>query len=118
MAIALKVVIWAVPHFVARANLVSFVGLFMGPMFPILMNQCESFFPPHLLSGGIGSVVGAGTLGGALVPFVTGTLADRFGVASIQPLMLAMMIFMILMWVLVVYENHRSSRARSAMPSA
>ncbi|KAL5485314.1 hypothetical protein ACEPAI_7956 [Sanghuangporus weigelae] len=118
MAIALEAVIWAVPHFVASAILVSFVGLFMGPMFPILMNQCGSFFPPHLLSGGIGSVVGAGTLGGALVPFVTGALADRFGVTSMQPLMLAMMILMVLMWALVVYDNHRSGQTRSAMPSA
>ncbi|OCB89376.1 MFS general substrate transporter [Sanghuangporus baumii] len=117
LAIALEAVIWAVPHFIASAILVSFVGLLMGPMFPILMNQCGSFFPPRLLSGGIGSVVGAGTLGGALVPFVTGTLADRFGVTSMQPLVLAMMIFMILMWVLVVYDNHRSSRTQTALPS-
>ncbi|KAI5115484.1 hypothetical protein M0805_009450 [Coniferiporia weirii] len=110
IAIGLEIFIWAVPLLVPSAIAVSLVGVMLGPMFPIMMNQCGTFLPPHLLSGGIGWIVSFGLLGTALVPFMSGALADRFGVVSLQPLLIAMMLFMTLAWACINFDHWRSTR--------
>ena len=78
--------IYTVPSLVVNAVAVSFVGVVLGPMYPILMNTSGSLIPPALLPGSLGWVAGTGMIGTALLPFGTGALAQRFGIASLQPL--------------------------------
>lgn len=82
----LEIVIWSVPSLIGEALAISLVGIFLGPMFPIIMNQCGSFIPAHLLSGAIGWIASVGVIGDALLPLMTGVLANKFGVVSLQPL--------------------------------
>ena len=82
----LELIVWLVPSLVGDAIAVSFVGFFLGPMYPILMNQSASLIPPYILTGSIGWIAGFGQAGSACLPFITGALAQAFGIFSLQPL--------------------------------
>ena len=82
----LEMVIWWVPSLVGNAIAVALVGLFMGPIYPIVVRRTGKLVPYWLLSGSMGWIGGLGQAGSALLPFITGTMVQRFGVMSIEPL--------------------------------
>ena len=86
LAIALELIVWLVPSLIGGAVAVSFVGLFLGPIYPIVMNHSGRILPPWLLTGCIGWIAGFGQAGSAFLPFLTGLLANREGIKSLQPL--------------------------------
>ena len=55
-------------------------------MYPILLNHGTKILPRWLLTGCMGYIVGVGQAGSAVLPFLTGLLASRFGITSLQPL--------------------------------
>ncbi|KAL1949088.1 hypothetical protein VTO73DRAFT_10894 [Trametes versicolor] len=101
LAIALELVIWLVPSLIGGGIAVSFVGVLLGPIYPIVMNHAARVLPPWLLTGCIGWIAGFGQAGSALLPFLTGALASRVGIKSLQPLLVSMMGFMVFLWALV-----------------
>ena len=78
--------IWVVPSLLENALAVSFIGLLLGPMYPILVNHSKAILPRWLFTGCVGWIACVGQTGSAILPFVTGLLASRFGIASLQPL--------------------------------
>ena len=75
-----------VPSLIENAIAVSVVGLLMGPIYPVLMNQSTGILPKWLLTGCLGYIGGVGQAGSAVLPFITGLISSRFGIASLQPL--------------------------------
>lgn len=55
-------------------------------MYPIVMNHTGRILPPWTLTGAIGWIAGFGQAGSALFPFITGALANKVGIMSLQPL--------------------------------
>lgn len=84
--IRLELTVWLIPSLVGNAIAVSFVGFFLGPIFPIIMNRTSRLVPHVLISGAVGWIAGVGQAGSALLPFVTGAMSEKFGVISLQPL--------------------------------
>ena len=78
--------VWVVPSLIENAVAVAFVGLLLGPMYPILMNHTSKILPRWLLTGSIGYIAGVGQAGSAVFPFMTGALASKAGIHSLQPL--------------------------------
>jgi fucose permease len=74
-----------VPSLVGGAISVSFVGLVLGPMYPIAMNHAGRVFPRWLLTGSIGWITAIATMGAAVIPFVTGAIASKAGIQSLEP---------------------------------
>ncbi|PBK59802.1 MFS general substrate transporter [Armillaria solidipes] len=101
IAIGLELVVWLVPSLIGGGVAVSLVGVVLGPMYPIVMNHSSRILPPWLLTGSIGWIAGFGQAGSALFPFISGALANSVGISSLQPLLVAMMGFMIVLWALV-----------------
>ena len=85
-ASSLEFLVWFVPNLFAGAISISFVGFFLGPIFPILMNHSTTILPRWLMTACSGYIAGAGQAGSAVLPFITGLLAQKFGIASLQPL--------------------------------
>jgi fucose permease len=79
-------VIWFVPSLVGNAITVSFIGMLLGPMYPIAMNQASRILPSWLLTGAIGWIAGFGQAGSALIPFMTGAISEKHGIKSLHPL--------------------------------
>lgn len=107
ICIGLEVTVWAVPSLIENAVAVSFIGLLMGPMYPILVNHAQNVLPRWLLTGSIGWIAGIGQAGSAILPLITGVLASKFGIGSLQPLVVAMMSTMTVIWVLIPKTQRR-----------
>ncbi len=82
----LQIVVWLVPSLIGGAVAVSFVGVLLGPMYPLVMNHARHVLPPWLLTGCIGWIAGFGQAGSAFLPFVTVALASKVGIKVLQPL--------------------------------
>lgn len=82
----LEIVIWLVPSLVGNAVAVAFVGLLLGPMFPIALSTSRKVVPRWIYTGAIGWICGIGQAGSAALPFITGAVADAVGISSLQPL--------------------------------
>ncbi|KAF4564724.1 hypothetical protein EYR40_010896 [Pleurotus pulmonarius] len=107
LAIGLELIVWLVPSLIGGAVAVSLVGVLLGPFYPIAMNHAGRIIPRGLLTGSIGWIAGFGQAGSAVIPFMTGALASKYGIQSLQPLLVAMMAFMIILWTLVPRTQRR-----------
>ncbi|CAE6433639.1 hypothetical protein ACGC1H_001494 [Rhizoctonia solani] len=101
LAIGLELVVWLVPDIIGNALAVSFVGLLLGPMYPIAMNATSSIVPRRILAGSIGWVASFGQAGSAAFPFMTGALAQKYGVKVLQPLLIGTLSALIVVWAMV-----------------
>ncbi|KAF9013472.1 major facilitator superfamily domain-containing protein [Cyathus striatus] len=107
LSVAFEITIWLVPSIVQNALAISFIGVLFGPMFPILVSHATKILPGGLLTGSVGLITSIGVSGSALLPFITGVLASKFGIGSLQPFMVSMMSLMIIMWALVPKSARR-----------
>ncbi|KAJ7065045.1 MFS general substrate transporter [Mycena amicta] len=105
LAIGLELVVWLVPSLIGNAIAVSFVGVLLGPIYPLVMNHTGRVLPRWLLTGSIGWIAGFGQAGSAVFPFITGAIASKTGIKSLQPLLVSMMGFMLILWWIV--PGHR-----------
>lgn len=78
-ALGLEMVIWFVPSLIGNATAVSFVGMALGPFYPIVMSACTKLLPRALTGGAIGWIASFGQAGSAIFPFITGALAEKYG---------------------------------------
>jgi fucose permease len=83
---SLELIVWLVPSLIGGAISVSLVGMLLGPVYPIIMNEAGRILPRWLLTGCIGWIAGLGQAGSAVLPFMTGAIAGRVGIESLQPL--------------------------------
>ncbi|CDO70549.1 hypothetical protein BN946_scf184579.g5 [Trametes cinnabarina] len=86
ICIGLELVVWLIPNLISGAVCISFVGFFLGPIFPIVMNHAGNVLPSELISGSIGWIASFGSAGAAVFPFITGAIASSTSIANLQPL--------------------------------
>ncbi|KAG2357351.1 major facilitator superfamily domain-containing protein [Suillus spraguei] len=108
LAIGLELVVWLVPSLIGGGVAVSLIGVVLGPMYPITMNHTVRILPEWLVTGSIGWIAGFGQAGSALLPFLTGIIASKTGIKSLQPLLISMMAFMTILWALVPRTARRA----------
>ncbi|KAK0495180.1 MFS general substrate transporter [Armillaria luteobubalina] len=101
LAIVLEITVWFVPSIIENGVAISFVGLLLGPMFPILVGHAAKILPAWLLTESVGWIAATGMSGSAALPFITGLLASRYGIQSLQPLVISMMCTLAAVWALV-----------------
>ncbi|KAA1472111.1 MFS general substrate transporter [Dentipellis sp. KUC8613] len=108
LAIGLELVVWLVPSLVGSAVAIALVGVLLGPLYPVAMNMARRILPSSLLTGCIGWIAGFGQTGSAILPFLTGVIASRAGIRSLQPLLVGMMALMVVIWAFVPKSRSRS----------
>ncbi|TFY55750.1 hypothetical protein EVG20_g9203 [Dentipellis fragilis] len=108
LAIGLELVIWLVPSLIGGAVAVSIVGVLLGPVYPIVMNESSRILPRWLLTGCIGWIAGFGQTGSAILPFMTGAIASKAGIKSLQPVLVSMMGLLVVLWALVPRGHSRA----------
>lgn len=62
ISIALQLIFWLVPRFIVSAIAVSFLGFFLGPLFPGAIAISTKLLPKHLHTSSVGfsSALGGG----------------------------------------------------------
>ncbi|KAJ7359663.1 MFS general substrate transporter [Mycena albidolilacea] len=117
VAIGLQLVVWLVPSLIGGAIAVAFIGLMSGPIYPLALNRAAKLFPPWLLTATMSWMAAMATVGGALVPFVAGAISSKAGIKYMQPVILAMMVIRLFLW-LVVPKQTYVTRPRDATKTA
>ncbi|KAL2016511.1 hypothetical protein VTK56DRAFT_3439 [Thermocarpiscus australiensis] len=98
LAVALQLLYWLVPSFAASAAFVAFLGFFLGPLFPAAIVAATKLLPSDYHVSAIGFAAAFGGGGAALFPFAVGAIAQSKGVEVLQPICLATLVFILLMW--------------------
>ncbi|KAK0626182.1 major facilitator superfamily domain-containing protein [Immersiella caudata] len=98
LSVALQVLYWVVPNFAASATFVAFLGFFLGPLFPAAIVAATKLLPADYHVSAIGFAAAFGGGGAAIFPFAVGAIAQSKGVEVLQPIVLAILLFILLMW--------------------
>uniref|UniRef100_A0A8H7Y664 Major facilitator superfamily (MFS) profile domain-containing protein n=1 Tax=Psilocybe cubensis TaxID=181762 RepID=A0A8H7Y664_PSICU len=101
LVIFAQLLVWIVPSRLINALLVCTIGLLLGPMYPIAIRHAARVIPRSLVTGAIGWIAACGAAGSALLPFVTGRIAEEKGIGSLMPFLLVMMAVMGVVWFMV-----------------
>ncbi|KAJ7216363.1 MFS general substrate transporter [Mycena pura] len=120
VAIGLQLVVWLVPSLIGGAVAIAFGGLVSGPIYPLALNRAAKLFPPWLLTATMSWMAAMATVGGAVVPFIAGAISSRVGIKSIQPVIVAGMALMLVLWTIVPkhLEPPRRNQQTSESPSS
>ena len=73
----------------------------MGPLFPAAVVAASKTLPSYLHVSAIGFAVAFGGGGAAVLPFAIGGLAQARGVAVLQPVVLAVLCILLVLWVCI-----------------
>lgn len=94
----LQLLFWLVPQFVVSAAAVALLGFFLGPLFPSAILALKRSLPKHLHLAVIGFASSFGAIGAALIPLSIGMLAEAGSVTVLQPVVLAVLGCMLVLW--------------------
>ncbi|KAI4916241.1 hypothetical protein J4E85_010330 [Alternaria conjuncta] len=98
IAITCQLMFWLVPSFHVSAIFVALQGFFLGPLFPAVIVAATKALPPHLHISAIGFAAAIGVGGGAALPFAIGSLAQTKGLGVLQPIILAVLAALLVLW--------------------
>lgn len=98
LAIALQLIFWLVPQFYVSAVSVALLGYFLGPLFPSAMVVETRLLPQRLHVSAVGFATAVGGSGAAIFPFAVGAIAGRAGVQTLQPIILALLVGQLGLW--------------------
>ncbi|EQL03662.1 Major facilitator superfamily domain, general substrate transporter [Ophiocordyceps sinensis CO18] len=101
LAVVFQLLYWLVPSTVGAMCFVSLMGFFLGPLFPAAVVVATKLLPPeyHITAVGFAAAIGGG--GASLIPFAVGAIAQNHGVQVLQPIVLAVLLFLIGVWLAV-----------------
>ena len=98
LSIALQLLYWLIPSFIASAVFVAFLGFFLGPLFPAAIVAATKLLPSDYHVSAIGFAAAFGGGGAAVFPFAVGAIAQSKGVEVLQPIVLAILLFIQVIW--------------------
>ncbi|KAF2123017.1 major facilitator superfamily domain-containing protein [Lophiotrema nucula] len=114
LAIVAQLIFWLVPQFHVSAVAVSLQGFFLGPLFPGAVVAATKILPAYLHVSAIGFAAAFGGGGAAILPFGIGALAQAKGVQILQPIILAILALLLLLWLcLPTLDKVSSEEGRS-----
>lgn len=101
LAVALELLYWLVPNFVAAVIFVMLLGFFLGPLFPAAIVAATKLLPAEYHVSAIGFAAAFGGGGAAVLPFAVGAIAQGSGVGVLQPIILAILLVLLFLWSLL-----------------
>lgn len=98
LSITFQLLYWLVPNYAASAVFVAFLGFFLGPLFPAAIVAATKLLPADYHVSAIGFAAAFGGGGAAVFPFAVGAIAQVRGVTVLQPIVLAILVCISLVW--------------------
>ncbi|KAF2706718.1 MFS general substrate transporter [Pleomassaria siparia CBS 279.74] len=98
ITMGLELFFWLVPSFYVSAVAVALQGFFLGPLFPAAVVAATKLLPRHLHVSAIGFAAAFGGSGAAIFPFAVGAIAQAKGVQVLQPVVLALLGVILMLW--------------------
>ena len=101
LGLVMQLLFWFVPNIVANAVVISLLGFAIAPLFPAGISVLTRLLPRDLHVASIGLTATIGQAGSAAFPFLTGAVASKAGVTVLQPIMVALLGGMFVLWALM-----------------
>jgi fucose permease len=92
---------WVLPGVWGAACSFCLIGFALGPLFPTMIALMPQLVAPRLLSSSIGFLACLGSGGGALFPWLAGTLVQHLGYWTLLPFALLLTLLMWGVWLLL-----------------
>ena len=93
--------VWVVPQLAVATFALFLTGFSLGPIFPTTIALMSDTLPSRILSSAIGFLASLGSIGGALLPWIAGNLAQHFGLWTLLPYVMALTAIMLVLWVII-----------------
>ncbi|HUS13827.1 MAG TPA: MFS transporter [Chloroflexia bacterium] len=90
--------LWIGSGSVVSAVALALIGFSLGPVFPTAIALLPTRVAARLLASAIGFMVSGASVGAALLPWAAGNLADRFGLPSLLPFVMALSLALVGLW--------------------
>lgn len=90
--------VWLVPGSAPSAIGLWVAGFALGPIFPTTIALMSQLVAARVLPSAIGFMASLGSMGAALFPWVAGNLAERVGLWTILPYVIALTTSMLIFW--------------------
>jgi fucose permease len=97
-SLVFQLLVWLVPNVIGDAVAVSIVGLLLGPVYPCAASVFTVLVPRSIQISSIGFISAMGSSGGAIAPFFTGLLAQRFSTVVLHPICVGLYVSMVICW--------------------
>jgi fucose permease len=115
IAIICQVLFWLVPSFHVSAIFVALQGFFLGPLFPAVIVAATKALPPYLHVSTVGFAAAIGVGGGAALPFAIGSLAQAKGLSILQPVILAVLAALLVLWLCFPKVDKRKVEGKTSL---
>ncbi len=107
-AAVFQLLVWLVPNIIGDAVAEAVVGLFLGPIYPCATAVFAKLLPRNIQISSLSVVTSMGSSGGALVPFITGILAQKLSTVVLHPVVLISFAAMTVTWLLLPRVGQRT----------
>lgn len=87
---------------------VSILGLLLGPIYPCAQTIFTRLLPGKFQVFSIGFISSGGSSGGAVVPFLTGLVAEAAGPFVLHPICIGFFVVMLVCWATLPTSRKRS----------
>ncbi|RUS33757.1 major facilitator superfamily MFS_1 [Jimgerdemannia flammicorona] len=94
-------VVWLVETVEVDAAMLFVVGAALGPVFPTTISIASQVVPKELFASSVGFLTAFGSGGAALFPWLTGTIAVRYGIWIMMPFSIALVVVMFAFWIFI-----------------
>lgn len=97
-SLVFQLLVWLVPNVIGDAVAVAIVGLLLGPVYPCATSVFTVLLPRSIQITSIGFISAMGSSGGAVAPFFTGLLAQKFSTVVLHPICIGLYVSMVICW--------------------
>lgn len=93
--------LWFIPQLAVSAFALCLTGFSLGPIFPTTIALMPDTVSSRILASAIGFLASLGSMGGALLPWVAGNLAQHFGLWTLLPYVIVLTAIMLVLWIII-----------------
>ncbi|WP_218034354.1 MFS transporter [Acrocarpospora corrugata] len=97
--------IWVAPGYAVAAVGFVLLGFFLGPIFPTAMAVVPNLVPDRLVPTAIGVMNGVSVVGGSVLPWMAGAIAQSVGVWTLMPFAIVLGLVQVGIWRMIVSRS-------------
>lgn len=101
LAVAVQLMFWLIPQTVVSSVMAGLLGVCLGPLFPAAVVTLTKLLPKNQHVAGVGFAAACGASGACVLPFAVGAIANARGVWVLQPIVLALLVVCLGVWLLI-----------------
>ncbi|KAH3678554.1 hypothetical protein WICMUC_001363 [Wickerhamomyces mucosus] len=95
---SLDILAWLIPNVIASAIFACFIGLFIGPIYPMMIVLVTKILPRKIRFCALTLGTAFGSSGGSAIPFTIGIASEFIGTYVLHPIFLGCYFCMIMAW--------------------